>query len=131
MRLTCAQRVPDPIGALREGGCRSMPSSVSGDQGLLSEGSDAVGQVLSAGHDLTEVPLITPEVSGKHRRMSRLATSNGAYLWLAADHGLTFGAVRGLDDLPSIAQKAGSNGFSGIVLNRGTTRFLAASSRLG
>ena len=68
---------------------------------------------------------------GKQRRIHRLATTAGTYLWLAADHGLTFGPMPGLTDLGAVISLAGESGFSGVVLNRGAVRFLPPKSRLG
>jgi fructose-bisphosphate aldolase, class I len=68
---------------------------------------------------------------GWDRRLSRLKTSDGFYLWLAADHQLTFGNTPGLSDLEDLISRLPTAGFSGVVLNRGAVRRLSPESPLG
>jgi fructose-bisphosphate aldolase/2-amino-3,7-dideoxy-D-threo-hept-6-ulosonate synthase len=69
--------------------------------------------------------------SGKQRRLERLRTPEGSYLWLAMDHGLTHGQVEGLTDLRASLALAGSDQVTGLVVNRGIAMRLPPATRAG
>lgn len=68
---------------------------------------------------------------GKVRRLERLRTPEGAYLWLAMDHGLTHGQIDGLTDLSPSLALAASTSVTGVVVNRGVATMLPPSIRAG
>jgi DhnA family fructose-bisphosphate aldolase class Ia len=69
---------------------------------------------------------------GKRRRLSRLQRENGAYILLAADHGISLGPLTGLEDFAICNDKQITDVFSGVVLNRGAVPLaLPCESRLG
>ncbi len=75
-------------------------------------------------------------VAGNHwaklRRLSRLRSTQGAYLLLALDHGLSLGPLQGIENLDLCSDSRLQKFLTGIVLNQGTaTRVLAPTSRLG
>jgi fructose-bisphosphate aldolase / 2-amino-3,7-dideoxy-D-threo-hept-6-ulosonate synthase len=69
--------------------------------------------------------------SGKHRRLERLRTPEGSYLWLAMDHGLTYGQLEGLTDLRTSLALAASTQVTGVVVNRGIAMKLPPTVRAG
>ncbi len=69
---------------------------------------------------------------GKRRRLSRLQRDNGAYVLLAADHGVSLGPMPGLEDFTICSDPQIITIFSGVVLNRGAVpRALPCDSSLG
>jgi class I fructose-bisphosphate aldolase len=68
---------------------------------------------------------------GKHRRLARLRTAEGTYLWLALDHGLTHGTVNGLKDMSVPLTLASSPGVTGVVVNRGSVASVSAQASAG
>ena len=69
--------------------------------------------------------------SGKQRRLERLRTPEGSYLWLAMDHGLTYGQLDGLTDVHTSLALAASTLVSGVVVNRGIAMELSPTVRAG
>jgi len=68
---------------------------------------------------------------GKARRLARLRSQAGVYVWLALDHGLTRGVLEGLADPgPSLALAASSDA-TGVVVNRGLASLLPERARAG
>ncbi|HEX6667339.1 MAG TPA: hypothetical protein VF081_12170 [Solirubrobacterales bacterium] len=63
--------------------------------------------------------------------MARLQSARGSYLWLALDHGLTFGNIRGLGGLADLLAAADEVGVSGIVANRGGAAAMPPASSAG
>lgn len=57
--------------------------------------------------------------SGKARRLARLRSPDGIYLWLALDHGLTRGVVGGLADVRASLELMEAPVATGVVVNRG------------
>lgn len=68
---------------------------------------------------------------GKSRRLGRLRAPSGRYLWLAIDHGLTYGQVDGLTDLPRLFSLARAPELDAVVVNRGLATTLAPDAPAG
>jgi len=65
------------------------------------------------------------------RRLARLRGSNGKFSLLAADHGLTFGEVPGLESINDIVTTARIAAVSGVVTNYGTLQAMPADIPAG
>lgn len=68
---------------------------------------------------------------GKSRRLGRLCTPGGRYLWLALDHGLTHGQLDGLTDIPRLRSLVRAPELSAVVVNRGLAVALAPDTPAG
>jgi DhnA family fructose-bisphosphate aldolase class Ia len=68
---------------------------------------------------------------GKDRRLARLRSPDGVYVWLALDHGLTRGVVEGLADFSPVLALASSSAATGVVVNRGIASSLSSGAHAG
>ncbi|MEV2241727.1 hypothetical protein [Micromonospora sp. NPDC049891] len=67
----------------------------------------------------------------KARRKARLRAASGAYVWLAFDHGLTFGALPDIVDIAELMKLTSDSGISGVVLNKGLVEQLPHAATAG
>jgi DhnA family fructose-bisphosphate aldolase class Ia len=87
---------------------------------------------VEVGERLVKEPMaLHPTRFGKQRRLDRLLTPEGFYLWLALDHGLSHGQIEGLVDWESCMALSSSPSVSGIILNRGLARELPPDVQSG
>lgn len=68
---------------------------------------------------------------GKENRLAKLRTDDGYFLWMALDHGLTLGPIKGLENLDLWVNFAMKNGMTGVVLNKGMLPFIKPLGRTG